>query len=276
MSRIPDVGNPWLDAGIVRYSTLSYRADPDFWRKWFPANWISESFPGQFRNWFYSLLAMSTVLENAPPFLQNFGYASLYAEDGREMHKSWGNSIEFNEAADKMGVDVMRWLYCAHKPENNLLFGYNRAEETRRQFLIPLWNVYSFFSTYASLDGWTPIIGAVSILEPQRAPHQRVIIPSISGSWPVSTRSWPASLKISTNSDAYTATLAFESLMDDSEQLVCAPFPPPLLEIRAGQRQRTPPTPPCGTCWSRMSRALAPGDPFHHRSHVSKFGAQCV
>jgi isoleucyl-tRNA synthetase len=55
MNRIPDVGNPWLDAGIVSFSTLRYRTDPDYWRAWYPADWISESFPGQFRNWFYSL-----------------------------------------------------------------------------------------------------------------------------------------------------------------------------------------------------------------------------
>jgi isoleucyl-tRNA synthetase len=72
------------------------------------------------------------------------------------MHKSWGNSIEFNEAADRMGVDVMRWLYCDHQPEKDLLFGYHRADEVRRQLLLPLWNVYSFFVTYANLDGWTP------------------------------------------------------------------------------------------------------------------------
>ncbi|MCI0520844.1 MAG: class I tRNA ligase family protein, partial [Chloroflexi bacterium] len=83
MSRLPDVGNPWLDAGITPFSTLSYRADRDFWRSWYPAHWISESFPGQFRNWFYSLLAMATVVDNSPPFLQNFGYATLLAEDGR-------------------------------------------------------------------------------------------------------------------------------------------------------------------------------------------------
>jgi isoleucyl-tRNA synthetase len=146
----------WLDAGIVSFSTLRYRQDPDYWRQWYPAHWISESFPGQFRNWFYSLLAMATVIENSPPFLENFGYATVFAEDGRPMHKSWGNMIEFNEAADKMGVDVMRWLYCASKPENNLLFGYSRADEVRRQFLIPLWNVYNFFVTYANLDGWEP------------------------------------------------------------------------------------------------------------------------
>jgi len=156
MQRITDVANPWLDAGIVSFSTLGYRTDRDYWRAWYPADWISESFPGQFRNWFYSLLAMATVLENSPPFRECFGYATLLAEDGRAMHKSWGNSIEFNEAASRMGVDVMRWLYCSHKPENNLPFGYQRADEVRRQFLIPLWNVYHFFVTYANLDGWKP------------------------------------------------------------------------------------------------------------------------
>ena len=156
MSRVQDVGNPWLDAGIVPFSTLSYRTNRDLWRQWYPAHWITESFPGQFRNWFYSLLAMATVVDQSPPFLQNFGFATLVAEDGRPMHKSWGNSIEFNEAADKMGVDVMRWLYLTQRPENDLLFGYNRGDEARRQFLIPLWNAYSFLVTYARLDGWKP------------------------------------------------------------------------------------------------------------------------
>jgi isoleucyl-tRNA synthetase len=137
-------------------STLSYDQDRDHWAEWFPADLISESFPGQFRNWFYSLLAMSTVLERRAPFRNVFSYATLLAEDGRAMHKSWGNSIEFNEAADKMGVDVMRWLYSDHQPEKDLLFGYHLADEVRRQFLIPLWNVYSFLVTYARIDDWRP------------------------------------------------------------------------------------------------------------------------
>ncbi len=103
MSRVLDVGNPWLDAGIVSFSTLRYRSDPAFWRRWYPADWISESFPGQFRNWFYSLLTMGTVLAGQGPFKALFGYASLLAEDGREMHKSWGNAIEFNEAGRSDG-----------------------------------------------------------------------------------------------------------------------------------------------------------------------------
>lgn len=214
MSRVPDVGNPWLDAGIVPFSTLSYRQDREYWEEWFPAHWISESFPGQFRNWFYSLLAMSTVIENKPPFLENFGYATLYAEDGRPMHKSWGNSIEFNDAARSMGVDVMRWLFCAHKPENNLLFGYHRADEVRRQFLIPLWNVYSFFVTYARVDDWTPGDGAFSPDSPEGPTPasdnllDRWILARLNDVVARVT----ASLE---DSDAYTATAALEGFLDD-------------------------------------------------------------
>ncbi|MFW9909321.1 MAG: isoleucine--tRNA ligase [Candidatus Thorarchaeota archaeon] len=156
MKRIPDVGNPWLDAGIVAMSTMSYKSNKAYWNEWFPADLISESFPGQFRNWFYSLLAMSTILERKAPFKDVFTYATLVAEDGRPMHKSWGNLIEFDDAAKDVGVDVMRWLYCDHKPEKDLAFGYHIADDVRRQFLIPLWNVYSFFVTYANMDGWKP------------------------------------------------------------------------------------------------------------------------
>ncbi len=156
MRRVREVGNPWLDAGIVPFSTLSYRKDPNFWRQWYPAHWISESFPGQFRNWFYSLLAMATVIEGTPPFLENFGYALLLDEHGEVMHKSSGNMIEFNDAAGRLGVDVMRWLFCGQKPENNLWFGYKYGDQVRADFIIPLWNVYSFFANYARLDGWQP------------------------------------------------------------------------------------------------------------------------
>lgn len=170
--RIPDVGNPWLDAGIVAMSTLRYNSDRSYWEQWFPADLISESFPGQFRNWFYSLIAMSTILERRAPFEHVFTYATLLDEEGRAMHKSWGNMIEFNEAADKMGVDVMRWLYMNHKPEKDLMFGYHRADEARRRFLIPLWNVYAFFVTYANIDGWQPDHGG----EPAYAELDRWIL----------------------------------------------------------------------------------------------------
>ncbi len=158
IERIKDVGNPWLDAGIVPFSTLHYREDPDYWAKWFPADFITESFPGQFRNWFYSMLAMSTVLKRTEPFKTIFGYALVFGEDGRQMHKSWGNAIEFDEAADRMGVDVMRWMFAKARPEDNILFGWHAADEARRELLV-LWNVYAFFVTYARLADWTPSRG---------------------------------------------------------------------------------------------------------------------
>jgi len=164
VERIRDVGNPWLDAGIVPFSTLHFREDPEYWAKWFPADFITESFPGQFRNWFYSMLAMSTVLKRTEPFRTIFGYATLFGEDGRPMHKSWGNSIEFDEAAERMGVDVMRWMYAKARPEENILFGWHAADEARRELLV-LWNVYAFFITYARLAGWTPADAAPPVAE---------------------------------------------------------------------------------------------------------------
>jgi len=155
VSRIPDVGNPWLDAGIVPYSTMGYNSDRNHWEKWFPADFITESFPGQFRNWFYSLLAMSAVMENREPFKNVLGHALVKDEKGEDMHKSSGNAIPFDEAADKMGVDVLRWIYTSQNPYNNLLFGYDLANEDRRKILT-LWNVYAFFTTYASIDKYDP------------------------------------------------------------------------------------------------------------------------
>jgi isoleucyl-tRNA synthetase len=101
------------------------------------------------------MLAMSTVLRREAPFRTIFGYATLFGEDGRPMHKSWGNAIEFDEAAERMGVDVMRWMYVNARPDDNILFGWHAADEARRELLV-LWNVYAFFVTYARLAGWTP------------------------------------------------------------------------------------------------------------------------
>ncbi len=164
MTRTDDVGNPWLDAGIVPFSTLlnpetgklSYTTDKKYWSQWYPADFITESFPGQFKNWFYALIAMSTALEKRNPFKKILGYASVVGEDGRPMHKSWGNSIEFNEAADAIGADVMRWMYATADVEQNLRFGAHRGDEVRRQFHLMLWNIYNFFVLNANGDNWTP------------------------------------------------------------------------------------------------------------------------
>ncbi|HEY8171092.1 MAG TPA: isoleucine--tRNA ligase [Candidatus Limnocylindria bacterium] len=168
--RITDVGNPWLDAGIVALSTLKWNSDRDYWAQWYPADWISESFPGQFRNWFYALLTESTVMTGVAPSRALFAYALLLDEHGEEMHKSKGNSIPFDEAAEQIGADVMRWMYASANPAVNLRFGYGPGHEVVRRFFLPLWNTYGFFITYARLDGWTPdqrdgVEGARSLLD---------------------------------------------------------------------------------------------------------------
>jgi isoleucyl-tRNA synthetase len=99
-SRILDVGNPWLDAGIVPYSTIKYNSDRDYWEKWFPADFITESFPGQFRNWFYAILAMSTIMTARTPMKVLLGHGQVRDQKGEEMHKSLGNAIPFDGATD--------------------------------------------------------------------------------------------------------------------------------------------------------------------------------
>src|SRR5262245_38344889 len=98
-TRISDVGNPWLDAGIVPYSTMRYNTDRRYWEQWFPADFITECFPGQFRNWFYAILAMSAMMENRAPFKVLLGHALVFDEVGEPMHKSAGNAINFEGAA---------------------------------------------------------------------------------------------------------------------------------------------------------------------------------
>src|SRR5690606_10985894 len=82
--------------------------------------------------------------------------ATVRDEKGQEMHKSKGNSIEFNAAAEQVGAEAMRWQYVTANPENNLNFGFGPAKEIQRRFFLIWWNVYNFVTTYANLDGWEP------------------------------------------------------------------------------------------------------------------------
>lgn len=156
VKRVKDVGNPWLDAGIVALSTLDYRHDKEYWDKWYPADMISESFPGQFRNWFYALIAESVAVTGRNPFRNIYTYALMRDENGEEMHKSKGNAIWFDDAAEEFGVDVMRWLFATVNPSQNMNFGPHITDDVRRRFILPLWNSYSFFVTYSNLDDWNP------------------------------------------------------------------------------------------------------------------------
>ena len=169
LRRIPEVGDVWLDAGIVPFSTLGWQNDafipegyatgaakgltkadlPDhaYWERWFPADWVTEM-REQIRLWFYSLLFMSVVLTGRSPFRKVLTYEKLLDAEGREMHGSWGNLISADEAFERMGADVMRWLYCQQPPTQNIRFGYGPADEVKRR-LLTLWNSARFFLDYA-------------------------------------------------------------------------------------------------------------------------------
>jgi isoleucyl-tRNA synthetase len=176
VERILEVGDVWLDAGIVPFSTLGWenpvyipegyatgaargltKADlPDhsYWEQWFPADWVSEM-REQIRLWFYSQLFMSVVLVGRAPFERVLGYEKMLDEHGREMHGSWGNMIEAEDAFARMGADVMRWQYCSQPPNQNLLFGFGPAREIQRK-LLTLWNSCKFLVDYANVEGWQP------------------------------------------------------------------------------------------------------------------------
>ncbi|MDX6437711.1 MAG: isoleucyl-tRNA synthetase [Gaiellaceae bacterium] len=177
--RIPEVGDVWLDAGIVPFSTLGWENptfvpegfatgaargltkadlhDHAYWEQWFPADWVSEM-REQIRLWFYSQHFMSVALTGRAPFRQVLGYEKMLDESGREMHKSWGNAIEAGEAFERMGADVMRWQYCAQPPNQNLLFGFGPAREIERK-LLTLWNSVKFFVDYANIEAFQPTWG---------------------------------------------------------------------------------------------------------------------
>jgi isoleucyl-tRNA synthetase len=174
--RIPEVGDAWLDAGIVPFSTLGWQnpewipggnatgaaqgltgaALPDhaYWEQWFPADWISEM-REQIRLWFYSQSFMSVALLGRSPYRQVLTYEKLLDETGREMHRSWGNSIEADEALDRMGADVMRWMFSEQVPSQNLRFGYGPAGEVKRR-LLTLWNSVQVLVVYGNIDDFRP------------------------------------------------------------------------------------------------------------------------
>lgn len=186
LRRVPEVGDAWLDAGIVPFSTLGWKNDewkehgyangaaegltgadlPDhaYWEKWYPADWVSEM-REQIRLWFYSQCFMSVTLTGKSPYRAVLTYEKLLDENGREMHRSWGNAIDAAEALQNIGADVIRFMYCEHVPSQNLKFGYGPAAEIRRR-LLTYWNSVKFYVDYANVDDFRPAADAPGELQP--------------------------------------------------------------------------------------------------------------
>jgi isoleucyl-tRNA synthetase len=176
VQRIPEVGDAWLDAGIVPFSTLGWRnqewkpggnatgaasgltgadlPDHSYWEEWFPADWVSES-REQIRLWFYSMSFMAVTLVGSSPYRSVLAYERVRDETGREMHKSLGNAISADEAIERMGADIVRWLFSEQVPSQNISFGYGPADDVKRR-LLTFWNSVGFLITYANIEGFGP------------------------------------------------------------------------------------------------------------------------
>jgi isoleucyl-tRNA synthetase len=227
VSRIPEVGDVWLDAGIVPFSTLGWenpssipegygtgaangltKADlPDhaYWEEWFPADWVSEM-REQIRLWFYSQFFMSVALVGRSPYDRVLAYEKMLDEQGREMHASWGNTIPAEDAFAQMGADVMRWQYCAQPPDRNLLFGFGPAHEIKRK-LLTFWHSVKFLVDYGNIEGFGP---KWARLEPdgELRPLDRWLVERTKALVADATAAYEATLTVD-------VIRAFESFVDD-------------------------------------------------------------
>jgi isoleucyl-tRNA synthetase len=147
--RVVEVGDCWLDAGIVPFTTLGYFSDRAAWEGAYPAEWVSEM-REQVRLWFYSMLFMSVTLQGRSPYQKVLSYESVVSEEGTRFSKT-GFMIQFDDAVNKVGSDPMRYLFCSRPVSVNMRFSYNLAEQAARK-IADLWNIYVFLVNYAILD----------------------------------------------------------------------------------------------------------------------------
>jgi isoleucyl-tRNA synthetase len=141
VKRITEVGDCWLDAGIVPFSTRE---------EFTPADLVLEM-KEQVRLWFYSQLFMSVVLKGAAPYKRVVGHSTMLDEDGKKFSKTGPKKISIEDAVSKHGADILRWTFASSNPGLDMRFGGNMAEESQRK-LLSIWNAYVFYNTYAVID----------------------------------------------------------------------------------------------------------------------------
>lgn len=157
MQRVPELIDVWFDSGSMPVAQWHYPFEnEDKFKQQFPADFICEAVD-QTRGWFYSLHAISTLLNDEVAFKNVICLGLILDGDGFKMSKSRGNVASPWEVIDKNGADAMRWyLYTASPPGQERRFSSDLVGEVLRNFTLTLWNTYSFFVTYANLDGWKP------------------------------------------------------------------------------------------------------------------------
>ncbi len=157
MNRVPELIDVWFDSGSMPVSQWHYPFENvEQFKQQFPADFICEAVD-QTRGWFYSLHAISTLLHDDVAFKNVICLGLILDGEGQKMSKSRGNVVSPWAVIEQNGADAMRWyLYTASPPGQERRFSSDLVGEVLRNFTLTLWNTYSFFVTYANLDGWKP------------------------------------------------------------------------------------------------------------------------
>ena len=157
MHRVPEVIDCWFDSGAMPFAQHHYPFEnKDLFEQQFPADFISEAVD-QTRGWFYSLLAISTLVFNKAPYKNVIVLGHVQDEKGQKMSKSKGNAVDPFEALEQYGADAIRWyFYINSAPWLPNRFHGKAVVEGQRKFMSTLWNTYAFFVLYANIDEFDP------------------------------------------------------------------------------------------------------------------------
>jgi len=156
MERVPEVLDCWFDSGAMPFAQRGYpHRDVDAFQATFPADFICEAID-QTRGWFYSLLAEATILFGQNAYRNVICLGHVVDVEGKKASKSRGNALDPNYLFDTFGADALRWFFFTSPVGENYRTGEAPLQQVVRQFLLTLWNVYSFFVTYANIDGFAP------------------------------------------------------------------------------------------------------------------------
>ena len=158
MKRVPEVIDCWFDSGAMPFAQWHYPFEnKEMFDKHFPADWISEGVD-QTRGWFYSLMAISTLIFDKAPYKNVLVLGHVLDKDGQKMSKSKGNAVDPFEALDEFGADAIRWYFYSNSaPWLPNRFFREAVVEGQRKFMGTLWNTYAFFVLYANIDGFDPV-----------------------------------------------------------------------------------------------------------------------
>ncbi len=166
MRRVPEVIDAWFDSGSMPFGQWHYPFENgDTFRERFPADFIAEAID-QTRGWFYSLLAVATLVEGQSSYKRVLCLGHILDAEGQKMSKSRGNVVEPDAVLDRQGADAFRWyLFTVSSPWYSRRFSIEMVDEVVRKFLLTLWNTYSFFTVYANIDRFDPDAAKIPLAE---------------------------------------------------------------------------------------------------------------